>query len=252
MAIETEIVKIQLRRGTSLQWYTNNPILSAGEFGYETDTGNCKAGDGTTPYRGLPYINNDLCSMKSYTNTITYKLDDLVTSVEEGKVKMYRSMVNNNLGNPLDDTTKWDPDTLGGKELDHKITELQNQVASLQSQLASLQALVVDMQANITTLFNRTRFPRGDFKDLISQIPLNPGTSYTYTAEADGWFFAARRTSGNQYVGCYHDTLFTHVESWANGGMAWILVPMSQGQTLSDIRGSASGADTIVRFIYAK
>ena len=30
---------MQQRRGTALQWTTSDPILNAGEIGYETDTG---------------------------------------------------------------------------------------------------------------------------------------------------------------------------------------------------------------------
>jgi hypothetical protein len=41
---------IQQKRGTSRRWSELNPILLAGEIGYETDTGNFKIGDGTTEW----------------------------------------------------------------------------------------------------------------------------------------------------------------------------------------------------------
>jgi len=50
--------KIQLRRGTATQWTTANPVLAAGEVGYETDTGNIKVGTGTAgsgAWNNLPY-----------------------------------------------------------------------------------------------------------------------------------------------------------------------------------------------------
>lgn len=40
--------KIQLRRDTAANWSTYNPTLSAGEPGFETDTGKLKIGDGRT------------------------------------------------------------------------------------------------------------------------------------------------------------------------------------------------------------
>ena len=53
------IVKIQLRRDTSLNWSTINPVLSEGEPAFETDTGKLKFGDGSTNYNSLPYFQGD-------------------------------------------------------------------------------------------------------------------------------------------------------------------------------------------------
>ena len=53
-----EVIKItyQLRRGTSSVWNKNNPLLAAGEPGYELDTHKVKIGDGTSYWKDLPYI----------------------------------------------------------------------------------------------------------------------------------------------------------------------------------------------------
>lgn len=48
--------QIQVRRDTASNWTTNNPTLSSGEIGYETDTGKIKVGDGTTAWTSLDYI----------------------------------------------------------------------------------------------------------------------------------------------------------------------------------------------------
>lgn len=53
-------MQIQLRRGTSLQWVTSNPVLAQGEPAYETDTGRFKIGDGVSSYNQLPYTNQDV------------------------------------------------------------------------------------------------------------------------------------------------------------------------------------------------
>jgi len=52
MAVET---KIQLRRDTAANWTTTNPVLGAGELGFETDTTKFKIGDGTTAWASLNY-----------------------------------------------------------------------------------------------------------------------------------------------------------------------------------------------------
>lgn len=46
---------IQIRRGLSTEWTAVNPVLSAGEWGYETNTGRYKIGDGITGWTSLDY-----------------------------------------------------------------------------------------------------------------------------------------------------------------------------------------------------
>lgn len=48
--------KILLRRDTSTNWSTNNPILSAGEVGFAIDIGKHKIGDGVNYWNDLPYF----------------------------------------------------------------------------------------------------------------------------------------------------------------------------------------------------
>jgi hypothetical protein len=45
--------RMQQRRGTAAQWTSANPILNAGEIGYETDTNKFKIGDGTNHWANL-------------------------------------------------------------------------------------------------------------------------------------------------------------------------------------------------------
>ena len=48
--------KLQQRRDTAANWTSVNPTLSEGEFGWETDTGYMKIGDGTTAWTSLAYF----------------------------------------------------------------------------------------------------------------------------------------------------------------------------------------------------
>lgn len=50
------MVTIQHRRNTSVQWSMLNPILAAGEKGFEIDTGKFKMGDGNTRWNELDYF----------------------------------------------------------------------------------------------------------------------------------------------------------------------------------------------------
>jgi hypothetical protein len=47
--------RIQIRRDTAANWTSNDPTLTQGELGLETDTSRVKVGDGTTAWTSLPY-----------------------------------------------------------------------------------------------------------------------------------------------------------------------------------------------------
>lgn len=48
--------KFLIRRGTSAEWSTRNPVLSDGEPGYERNTGKFKIGDGVKRWTELEYF----------------------------------------------------------------------------------------------------------------------------------------------------------------------------------------------------
>lgn len=63
--------QIQVRRDTSANWTSTNPVLAAGEFGHETDTGLVKIGDGTSAWTALQYLSsrmNDWASGQDSTS----------------------------------------------------------------------------------------------------------------------------------------------------------------------------------------
>ena len=64
---------IQSRRGTAAQWSSANPVLMAGEIGYETDTQKHKIGNGSTAWTGLTYFVNET-NVKSLINAETYAM----------------------------------------------------------------------------------------------------------------------------------------------------------------------------------
>jgi hypothetical protein len=51
-------VRIQVRRGTSSEWTSVNPVLAAGEMGVETNTNLFKFGNGSSTWTSLAYANN--------------------------------------------------------------------------------------------------------------------------------------------------------------------------------------------------
>jgi hypothetical protein len=85
MAVQTQI---QIRRGTAAQWTSANPILASGEFGYETDTGNFKIGDGTTAWNTLTVLNG---VTPSTTATFTNKTINLSNNTLTGTLAQFNT-----------------------------------------------------------------------------------------------------------------------------------------------------------------
>lgn len=52
--------RIQVRRDLAANWVTENPVLAAGEFGFETDANRLKCGDGSTAWNSLEYLSGYL------------------------------------------------------------------------------------------------------------------------------------------------------------------------------------------------
>jgi hypothetical protein len=91
--------KIQLRRDTAANWTSANPILSEGEYGYETDTARSKIGDGVQNWNTLSYLG---VATDGWTNTgaeatarsVDAKLKDEKSSADYGE-----TIVNHNFSN---------------------------------------------------------------------------------------------------------------------------------------------------------
>ena len=92
-------IRIQLRRDSSSNWSTNNPLLYPGEMGIETDTGKFKIG----PAVNAPTVGTAWNSIASYVNVtpsgLTSALGDYVLS-EDVNVKGGLVQMDNN-GNAL-------------------------------------------------------------------------------------------------------------------------------------------------------
>lgn len=70
--------KIQLRRDTAANWSAYNPTLSAGEPGFETDTGKLKVGDGRTSWIELSYIDESIIIQASRVEYVNDTLDNIL------------------------------------------------------------------------------------------------------------------------------------------------------------------------------
>lgn len=71
-------VRIQMRRGTSSEWNSADPILNEGEIGYNSTLGQIKVGDGSTIWSELTYL-----ATESELNT---SLEGYVAISEKGAI----------------------------------------------------------------------------------------------------------------------------------------------------------------------
>lgn len=80
------LTRMQQRRGTASQWATDNPVLGAGEIGFEVDNSRFKIGDGTSTWSQLDYFSNEADVTTAINNAITNLVDgapDLLNTLNE-------------------------------------------------------------------------------------------------------------------------------------------------------------------------
>lgn len=101
-------VTIQIRRDTAANWTSASPTLASGEFGYETDTGNFKIGDGTTAWGSLAYNPVSLAGTQTLTNKT---LTGVTLSAGTASVAPLKFTSGTNLTSPVAGTFEYDGST---------------------------------------------------------------------------------------------------------------------------------------------
>lgn len=74
------VVKLKLRRDTSANWASKNPILSAGEPGWDVSNKRLKIGDGSTAFNALSYF-----SIKEFSSGLNDQNDIITATLSTGK-----------------------------------------------------------------------------------------------------------------------------------------------------------------------
>jgi hypothetical protein len=98
--------RMQQRRGTAAQWTAANPILAAGEIGFETDTSKFKMGNGSSTWSALQYFANasELAAIiGGDLPVLLNSLDELAQAINDDP-QFYLTM-GTNLTNHQNDTT---------------------------------------------------------------------------------------------------------------------------------------------------
>lgn len=82
--------RIILRNDTANNWVLNNPILAAGEFGVENDTGLFKVGNGLAAWNNLPYANQPGTTVFGDNESIEINEENGVLSLKNWKTEYYK------------------------------------------------------------------------------------------------------------------------------------------------------------------
>lgn len=96
---------MQQRRGTAAQWTAANPVLAAGEIGFETDTNKFKMGNGSSAWTALQYFANaaELAAIIDGAPDLLNTLNELAAAI--GDDPAFLTTVATNLSNHEADTT---------------------------------------------------------------------------------------------------------------------------------------------------
>ena len=120
------MTQIKLRRDTSANFTSKNPVLGIGEPAYETDTKKLKIGDGNTAYNNLDYFSSGgsasfevVQPLKMVDDTLTLQIDEQTIQVQDGKLVA-------------------------------NLDELGNEVNTLAGKLAGVQADILNKQDKLT------------------------------------------------------------------------------------------------------
>jgi hypothetical protein len=97
--------RMQQRRGTAAQWTAANPILAAGEIGFETDTSKFKMGNGSSAWSALTYFANaaELAAIIDAAPATLDTLNELAAAL--GDDPAFFTTMATNLSNHASDTS---------------------------------------------------------------------------------------------------------------------------------------------------
>jgi hypothetical protein len=172
--------RILIRRDTSANWQSVNPILSNGEFGIEIKddgTRSLKLGTGSIPWDSLDYFLNDPATAADLNNEIINRTDadsDLQDSIDT---------VSTDLATETTNRTNADSDlqsqiNILGTDLDTETTDRQSVDSGLQDDIDSLET---DLATETT---NRTNAD-DDLQDSIDTLETDLATETTNRTNAD-------------------------------------------------------------------
>jgi len=127
--------RMQQRRGTAAQWTAANPVLGAGEIGFETDTNKFKIGNGSTAWTSLSYF-IDGSSLIDGAPDLLNTLNELAAAL--GDDPAFFTTVANNLANSVSVLSNSQTATSNALSLvQGNVTAISNSISSIQNNIST-------------------------------------------------------------------------------------------------------------------
>ena len=155
--------KIRLKRGTSTQWQSANPLLDAGEMGLETNTGKIKIGDGSTYWNDLAY--GPAISVSDLT-------DAQISSLANGQILKYDSS-----------QQKWLNHTLIKSDLG--LTNVDN-TADTEKPISNATQTALDLKANSADVYTKSQVDTSLAQKVESNSAISGSTATKITYDSKG------------------------------------------------------------------
>ena len=244
------MTQIKLRRDTSANFTSANPVLGVGEPAYETDTKKLKIGDGTTAYTQLEYFSAGGGST-NITATLPLKIVDGVISLDvDGQtIQIVDGKLHANL------------DELGNEvaDLSGRVTTVESEVANKQDKFNTADPLDIKNVASVSLrdvtisgdnlLFGNNNLLTGQVSNSISTsstfaqsiqtgivIPYKFGQVLQFHCGADTYVQGSNSRHGSPCV-----ALFGHFNS-AGDFVTALAINGFASYISSNIRGNMGGA----------
>jgi hypothetical protein len=260
------------RRGTAAEWTSANPVLAAGEIGFETDTTKFKFGDGTTAWADIPYfasadqLIDGAPELLDTLNELAAAIGDdesFITTIQTdlaSKLDLAGGTITGNLivqsdatvgGNLNLSTVPVNPNSVTNKDyVDNTVGALEVTVTSVDQSLQATQTTVAGHTSNITSLQEDVAILRPVF--VSAEVPTSTDKGGDAIVPGDMWYDPS---NGHLYIFVYTNSEGT-TSAWVESGGPDELAPAGTdagagaGDNNHDFPATPIAGDTHNGYIY--
>jgi hypothetical protein len=210
------VTQIQLRRGTAASWTSANPTLASGEFGFETDTGKAKIGNGSTAWNSLAYsitgTDGDITGVTAGTGlsgggtsgTVTVSIDTAVTAdlttAQTFTNKTLTTPIISSISNTGTLTLPTNTDTLVGRATTDTLTNKTLTTPVISSISNSGTVTIPTGTVTLATLTGTETFTNKTLTDAKINLGIDPETaSYTAVLANNSQIVTMNNASANTF-----------------------------------------------------
>jgi archaellum component FlaC len=184
--------RMQQRRGTALQWNSADPILEAGEIGFESDTNKFKLGDGVNQWSDLDYFINEAA--------ISTDIEGAISDTEKGAnngvatLDAFGRVPVAQLGNLVDGA----PNALNTlNEIAAALNDDENFANAVISQLDNVNATVDTHSNSLATIDTNIQTINNNISTISTTVGTNSNNISTLQTDMDSLETTVSYLSGN-------------------------------------------------------